>query len=123
MDSAEAKVINVRLDSLVDSVARMANAFEEMQKQMHVLTALKVQQDHITQQLTAGATTMGKHEERISTIEKDMPGLKELRRWVVGGVLAGLGMMGTALGKLVIYDMPRTPPAVAAVPQTTATGK
>lgn len=120
MDSGEARVIHTRLDSLVENVTRLANALEAMQAQLHVLTAMKVQQDHMAQQMTAGAATMTKHEERISQIEKDMPGLKELRRWVVGGVLAGLGMMGTALGKLVIYDMPRAPGGVIQSGQTTA---
>lgn len=123
MDNGEARVINVRLDQLSSSVERLANVFEEMQKQMHVLTAMKVQQDHINAQLATGAETMTKHAERIGKIESDMPGLRELRRWVITGVLAGLGMMGAALGKLVIVDVPRGAPAPTHLSKPDVTGQ
>lgn len=39
---------------------------------------------------------------RVNTIESSMPGLKEMRGWVIGGVLGGLGMMGVAIANLVL---------------------
>ena len=38
---------------------------------------------------------------RVNAIELAMPQLKETRRWVVTGILAGIAMMGAALLKLV----------------------
>ena len=39
---------------------------------------------------------------RLASIEVTLPGLKELRRWVITGVLAGLGMIGGAALHLVL---------------------
>lgn len=39
---------------------------------------------------------------RLASIEVALPGLKELRRWVITGVLAGLGMIGGAVLHLVL---------------------
>ena len=38
---------------------------------------------------------------RVNAIELSMPQLKETRKWVVTGILAGIAMMGAALLKLV----------------------
>ena len=38
---------------------------------------------------------------RLSDIEKTLPALIETRKWVIMGVLAGVGMIGAALLKLV----------------------
>lgn len=40
-------------------------------------------------------------EERLRVIENDMPQLLETRKWVVGGIITGVGMMLVALLKLV----------------------
>jgi hypothetical protein len=50
-----------------------------------------------------GAATMQKHEERVAAIEAVMPGLKETRGWVILGILAGLGMIGAGVLKLVVF--------------------
>ena len=41
-------------------------------------------------------------DERLGKIETSMPGLKEMRSWVIMGVLGGLGMMGAALAHSVL---------------------
>jgi hypothetical protein len=41
--------------------------------------------------------------ERISKIEQLLPGLIELRKWVVGGMVAGVGMLLIAVASLVLY--------------------
>lgn len=40
--------------------------------------------------------------QRLNNIEQHMPGLKELRKWVITGGLAALGIILTALAHLVI---------------------
>lgn len=111
MDSAEARIIHTRLDGLVENMRRLADAAERMQETVPLLTALKVQQEQMLGELKKGGEIMSKHEDRLQAIERDLPGLRELRKWVVAGVLAGVGMLGTALVKLVIVDIPRIPPA------------
>lgn len=40
--------------------------------------------------------------QRLEAIETALPGLVEMRRWVITGVLAGLGMIGIAVLNLVL---------------------
>lgn len=42
------------------------------------------------------------HERRLQAIEVALPQLKEIRAWVVRGILAGLGMIGLGVAKLVL---------------------
>jgi len=41
-------------------------------------------------------------ESRLRPIEADMPGLREIRRWVVGGVLSITSIVGAAIIALVV---------------------
>lgn len=106
MDSAEARIIHTRLDGMVDSMYRLANSVERMQEALHAVIELRTQQATVLAQLSDGAKQMQEHDTRLKDIERDLPGLREIRRWVIGGVLAGVAMMGTALMKLVIIDQP-----------------
>ena len=103
MESTEAKVIAVHLSHMSGSIERLSKAVEDMGEKLE--------------------RRMGDHETRLQSIERDMPGLKELRRYVIAGVVAGVGMIGAALMKLVVYDVPRLPPAVPAVAQQTTQPK
>jgi predicted nucleic acid-binding Zn-ribbon protein len=42
------------------------------------------------------------YNERMRPIEAALPGLKELRRWVIAGILAIVGVVGTAVVTLVV---------------------
>jgi hypothetical protein len=106
MDSAEARIIHTRLDGMVDSMYRLANSVERMQEALHAVIELRAQQATVLAQMSDGAKRMQEHDERLKHIERELPGLREIRRWVIGGVLAGVTMMGTALMKLVIIDQP-----------------
>lgn len=41
-------------------------------------------------------------DKRLGSIETSMPGLKETRGWVMGGILSGVGMIGLAVVALVL---------------------
>ena len=41
-------------------------------------------------------------EDRIRTIEIEMPGLREVRRWVVAGILSGVGLVLVAVVAVVL---------------------
>ena len=43
-------------------------------------------------------------QERSERMEREMPGLIEMRKWIVTGVVAGLAMILGALFKLAIVD-------------------
>jgi hypothetical protein len=82
-----------RFDSKLDSIGQSIS----------LLVRIDERQVAIAERLQMGAATMQKHEERIAKIESVMPGLKETRNWVILGILAGVGMIGAALLKLVVF--------------------
>lgn len=107
MTSAEARIIEASLEHLRGDIQRLNDTMQAIATETRQLAEIRTMQSHIQTQLADGSVALGKHEERLQSIERDLPGLKELRRWVITGVLAGVGMMGTALMKLVIIDVPR----------------
>lgn len=124
--SAEARILGVMLSQLASETKRNADAVIAINETLHVLTRLEQGQGHVLDSLKEGRITMGKqadriaeiekhmpdllkHSERLAKIEPHMPGLIETRKWVVGGVIAGVSMICLALVKLVIIDIPRIP--------------
>lgn len=124
--SAEARILGVMLSQLASETKRNADAVVAINETLHVLTRLEQGQGHVLESLKEGRITMSKHGDRLAEIEKHMPdllkhherlakiephmpGLIETRRWVVGGVIAGVSMICLALVKLVVLDIPRIP--------------
>ena len=93
------------VDRLVETVdkqgRRFDNKLDSIGQSISLLVRVDERQVAIAERLQAGAVTMQKHEDRLTAIETAMPGLKEMRRWVIGGILAGIGMIGAAVLKLV----------------------
>lgn len=111
LNSAEARVLHSSLVQLNREAQRNSSAIERIDESLHTLTRLEQQAQFIVEQMKAGVLQAKDHDDRLRAIERDMPGLKELRKIVIWGVLASLGMIGTALLKLVVFDVPRIPPA------------
>lgn len=118
MSSAEARLLEAKVQHVAEQVTRSNVALEDVSRKLEPLPALVTSMEWIRQDLARGTATMVDHDARLKRIEQDMPGLKELRRWVIAGVLAGVGMLGAALLKLVILDLPRIPTTI--VPSTPA---
>lgn len=119
--SAEAKLLEMQLGFIRENTAETRASLNSIADKLQVLPAMQQAQVNIQMELQRGTQLMADHEKRLQTVERDMPGLKELRRWVIAGVVAGVGMVGTALFKLVIIDVPRftVPPAVVYHPTPT----
>lgn len=121
LQSAEARVIAVSLAHLAEETKRNADALVSVSDSLRMLTSVEQQQRHILDSLKEGSIKMTDHEKRLQVVEQHLPALLEMRKWVVTGVLAGVGMMGAALVKLVIVDVPRfaypQPPAATAPAQ------
>ena len=93
-----------RLTDAVDQQGRkLDNKLDSIGQSISLLVRIDERQVAIAERLQLGAATMQKHEERLSSIEATMPGLKEMRTYVVAGVVAGAGMIGVALLKLVVF--------------------
>ena len=92
-----------KLDKLIDAMSSLVR-IEERQQATGDRLALGAQtfQDHESRLRKVELDIPAGLDKRLSAIEIAMPALKELRAWVVLGVLGGLGMMGAALVKLVL---------------------
>ncbi len=112
LSSHEARILGLTLSHIAQETKRNADAVVAINETLHILTRLEQAQGHVLDKLKEGSMRMTDHEKRLKDIESNMPGLLETRKWVIMGVLAGLGMMGMALVKLVILDVPHIPPYV-----------
>lgn len=93
-----------RLTETVDQQGqRFDNKLDSIGQSISLLVRIDERQVAISERLQLGAATMQKHEERIAVIEAAMPGLKETRGWVILGILAGVGMIGAGVLKLVFF--------------------
>lgn len=107
LTSAEARIIATSLAHIAQETKRNADAVAAIGESLHILTRLEASQANVVDKLREGSIRMTNHEDRLSLVERELPGLRETRKWVVAGVLAGISMMGGALVKLVIVDVPR----------------
>lgn len=91
-----------RIELLERAVTKIDHKIDGITDALQSLVRIEERQINTAEKLHTGAGKMGDHENRLRCIEKEMPGLVEQRKWVVGGVLTGLGMIGMALLKLVV---------------------
>lgn len=92
-----------KLDKLIDAMSSLVR-IEERQQATGDRLAMGAQtfQDHESRLRKVELAVPDNLDKRLSVIEIALPGLKELRKWVIMGVLGGLGMIGAALLKLVL---------------------
>ena len=100
--SLEARLLENNLANIRSEMARHGDALIGINESLRTLSRVEESQIAVKERLQEGSRKLTDHEERISRIEQEMPGLKELRRWVIGGILAGVGMMCVALINLVL---------------------
>lgn len=92
-----------RLTGAVDQQGRKLDSkLDSISQSISLLVRIDERQIAIAERLQLGAATMQKHEDRLTTVEMAMPGLKELRSYVVTGIVAGVGMIAAAVLKLVL---------------------
>lgn len=121
-------VLHSKLENVQEELKRMGAAMAQISESLQILARLEQGHSGILERLRDGATRFKEQDTRISNMEHDapgfkqaigrvdaqgdrisaienvLPGLKELRVWVIGGVLGGAGMLGVALMKLVLVD-------------------
>jgi hypothetical protein len=94
----------LRIEHLEKAVEKIDHKIDGITDALQSLVRIEERQISTAERLNTGAGKMSDHEARIRAIEKEMPGLIEQRKWVVGGVLAGIGLIGMALLKLVLIS-------------------
>lgn len=102
-----ARAANERVEKKIDSIAdalRILVRIEERQVAANTrLAALEDGQQETQQRLRQLEVAMPENiDKRLVSIETKLPGLVEARRWVVMGVLSGIGMIGLAVVHLVL---------------------
>jgi hypothetical protein len=107
LTSTEALVIQNTLSHLTAETKRNADAVFAINESLRTLTRLEVTHSATLKEVQTQAVAILDQEKRLQVIERDMPGLRELRRWVVGGILAGIAMIGTAAVTVVLAYLPR----------------
>lgn len=126
INSVEARLLEANLEQIRSELRRQADTLVNISQSLQVLARVEEAQHNIRDRLKDGSQRLTDHErritqvetltsrydgsmrvvelheKRIAQIEHLVPGLTELRRWVIGGLLAGIGMIGVALMKLVL---------------------
>jgi hypothetical protein len=129
----EARLLAASMGALQSDVAEMRASMKSMERAMESLVRIDEQQsnqraaigrafDEIKDERKARETMA----ERVHLLEVDAPSYKELRRWVVGGVLTGimalLAALFTIVFKVIISDPIernfRPPPSAQTAPQS-----
>jgi hypothetical protein len=104
ISSLEARLLSNGLAHIQEEFKRQGATLSGINQSLQVLARVEQSQVHISERLKEGSTKLSDHEIRLAKIESRMPGLAEMRRWVVGGILSGVAMIGVALVKLVIIS-------------------
>lgn len=102
---------------LLETRREVGSKLDSIGTALQGLVRIEERQVHTNSQLSELSTDMREQElrlraaehaipenlsKRLAAIEVALPGLKELRRWVIGGVLSGIGMIGAAVLHLVL---------------------
>jgi hypothetical protein len=104
-------VLAATLDVLKEDITDIKGTMKLMTDAVSKLTAVEQRQSDQSERIADAYALIAAHAVRIGSIEVAMPGLKELRRWVVAGMVAGIAMMFVSVTSLVLkphYPEPNT---------------
>jgi ABC-type uncharacterized transport system fused permease/ATPase subunit len=106
---ADHGVLLARLEQMQGDLVDMKAALRELTAAVGRLAVIEEKQSNTAATLERAFTALQKVEDRnekmelrVKDLELAMPGLKELRGWVIGGICSGVGMIGFAVFKLVL---------------------
>ena len=90
-------VLEYRVNVLESVVGEVKNAVKSIDTSLQTLARLEVHHAETRDGLERAFTDLGDHEARMRVIEVEMPTVKLIRNWVIGGVLSSVGMIGAAV--------------------------
>ena len=98
-----------RLDGMQSGLDDMKDALRELTTAVSRLAVVEERQANATAALERAFAAVQRVEtehkqldQRVQAVEIVMPQLKEMRAWVISGLLAGIGMIGLGMFKLVV---------------------
>lgn len=109
LKSTEARLLGREMRHMREHMEQFAQSQREISASLVVLARLETNHAAILSRQSELTKSAEGHEDRLREVELNMPGLKELRKWVIGGVIAGVGMLGASLIKLVLVDPVQSP--------------
>lgn len=102
-------VLLARLEQMQGDLVDMKSALRELTAAVGRLAVIEEKQSNTAATLERAFTALKKVEDRnekmdlrVKALEVEMPGLKEVRAWVIGGVLSVVSVVGIAAYKLVM---------------------
>jgi len=102
--SAEGRLLAVQMGAMRDDVREVKDTMRDMARSLEQLVRIEEQQKDMRAAMVRAFDEIRTERERrepiesrIGSIERDLPGLRELRRWVIAGVLSGLAMLASSL--------------------------
>lgn len=104
MTTPSIEVFAAKLDSVQSDVSAIKVRLDTVSEALVTLTRLEERHDQTTQEIQTLTRAVADQDRRLGSLERDHPGLLEVRRWIISGVVAGVAMIGLALAKLVILD-------------------
>lgn len=102
MNEERVIVLEQQFGNLHANVGRVEEKIDNIAETLNALVRIDERQSMINERLDTGGVTMRDHETRLQMIETAMPGLREVRRWVVTCLLSCVAMLAAALIKLVL---------------------
>ncbi len=100
------EVLSLKLDNQNKDIDEIKGTLKSVAATLVTVGRIEDRQITLINEMGKADKRHEKIEDRVKVIEDDMPGLREMRRWVVGGVVAGVGMIGIAVVSLVLSPKP-----------------
>lgn len=106
--SIEGAVLAVKLDGLKDQVSEIVKAMGKMQDTMQTLLAVEREQRDFSKALARAFDEIKEQRDKFdkfkADLDKELPGLRAIRKWAIGIATAGMGMLGVALMTLLLIN-------------------
>ncbi len=94
--------VNRRLTVVESAIEEIKDATRSIAESVRAIAVLEERHSQTAQTLGRMFDDVKAVDGRVRVIETDMPGLREIRRWVVGGVLSITSIVGAAIIALVV---------------------
>jgi chromosome segregation ATPase len=107
--------VEARLNSIERAITALTATNVRVVEAVETLVRLEERHDATAARLVELATEVKAQRKDLDEIKVAMPGLKEMRKYVVMGIVTGALMIGGALLKLVVIDPQPRPPAYGEV--------
>lgn len=102
--SAEGRLLAVQMGALRDDVKEVKETMREMARSLEQLVRIEEQQKDMRSaigrafdEMKAERVKREELEARVAVVEKSMPGMNEMRKWLIGGVTSGIALLLAAV--------------------------